>query len=82
MSFSSAMELPKDLEKGTIVLTALGRQELHIENHKGLLEFEPDCIRVLCRKGRITIRGEGLWIRYYDREDIHVTGTIQEIEYS
>jgi sporulation protein YqfC len=82
MSFQSAMELPKDLEKGLVVLTAFGKKELHIENHRGILEFDPACIKVLSKKGRITISGEHLWIRYYDKEEIYIVGQIREITYS
>ncbi|MCI8514796.1 MAG: sporulation protein [Lachnospiraceae bacterium] len=79
MSFQSAMELPKDLERGLAVLTVFGDGELHVQNHRGILAFDSNCIQILSRKGRIAISGERLWIRYYDREEIHVIGQIRGI---
>lgn len=79
MSFQSAMELPKDLKRGLAILTLFGDGEIHVQNHRGILSFDPDCIQILSREGRITLSGERLWIRYYDKEEIHIIGQIREI---
>ena len=81
VSFVSALELPQDLCLGAAVITALGYRELTIENHKGILEYGPECIRVLSGMCRIKITGKNLVISYFNRETMKIEGRICEIIY-
>ncbi|QNM06918.1 YabP/YqfC family sporulation protein [Qiania dongpingensis] len=80
-SLVSALELPQDLCLGAAVITALGCRELTIENHKGILEYGPECIRVLSGMCRIKITGCDLVISYFNREAMKIEGRIREIIY-
>ncbi|MCD2491024.1 YabP/YqfC family sporulation protein [Lacrimispora sp. NSJ-141] len=80
-SLVSALELPQDLCLGAAVITALGCRELTIENHKGILEYGPECIRVLSGMCRIKITGSDLVISYFNREAMKIEGRIREIIY-
>lgn len=54
----SAMDLPKDVIQNASVITILGRNELCIENYRGIIEYTDTLIRVQTRAGQIrgTIR--------------------------
>ena len=77
----SALELPQDLCLGAAVITAIGCRELTIENHKGILEYSPECVRILSGMCRIRITGNNLMISYFNRESMKIEGRICEIIY-
>ncbi len=76
-----ALELPKDLCLGAAVITAVGCMELTVENHRGLLEYSPECIRILSGMCRIHISGEDLVIAYFGRDAMKIRGRIRGISY-
>ena len=44
--FFDKLHLPKDITQGAFILTAIGNNELYIENYKGILEYTTQCIRI------------------------------------
>ena len=58
----SAMDLPKDVIQNASVITILGRNELCIENYRGIIEYTDALIRVQTRAGQIRIQGKRLRI--------------------
>ncbi|MCI8505377.1 MAG: sporulation protein [Lachnospiraceae bacterium] len=76
-----ALELPKDLCLGAAVITAVGCVEMTVENHRGLLEYTPECIRILSGMCRIHICGEHLVISYFGRDAMKIKGRIRSISY-
>ena len=70
----SAMDLPKDVIQNASVITILGRNELCIENYRGIIEYTDTLIRVQTRAGQIRIQGKRLRIQYYTNAETKVTG--------
>ena len=81
MSFQSALELPKDLEKGLLLLTAFGQKEVHIENHGGITGFSSDRIDIRYKNGSLVLIGMDLKIEHYDSDELEINGFIQEISF-
>ena len=54
----SAMDLPKDVIQNASVITILGRNELCIENYRGIIEYTDALIRVQTRAGQIRNSGK------------------------
>lgn len=54
------MDLPKDVIQNASVITILGRNELCIENYRGIIEYTDALIRVQTRAGQIRIQGKRL----------------------
>ncbi|MCI5621464.1 MAG: YabP/YqfC family sporulation protein [Lachnospiraceae bacterium] len=76
-----ALELPKDLVYHAAIVTITGKQELTLENYKGILEYQTDHISVQTKNCRVTISGKNLRIPYYTNEEMKITGLIQKILY-
>ena len=76
------MKLPKDLILGEPIVTITGREDITVENYRGILEYETERIRLSLRHGQILISGSGLGIEYYTNEDMKISGRIDKIEYS
>jgi len=50
-----------------------------IENHGGILEFTPECVRLRCKSGEIVVSGAELVISDARARSLVVTGRIEAI---
>ncbi|MCI6812585.1 MAG: YabP/YqfC family sporulation protein [Lachnospiraceae bacterium] len=75
------LELPKDILLGASIITALGNRELVIENYKGILDYQEECILLQGKHYRIQIKGKRLRIAYYTKEEMKICGCITEVAY-
>lgn len=77
----SAMQIPADLSYRESVLTFYGGRELYVENYQKILRYEPECICILSKTGRIQIEGSRLMISYYSGEEMKIVGQIQSVRF-
>jgi sporulation protein YqfC len=61
------------------MMLAGGRRAM-IENHTGILEFSPTCVRLMTRQGILVIRGSGLLLTQIRPDALTVRGEIQSID--
>lgn len=80
-ALSEALELPQEAVGGAcIVKLAAGKQAL-IENHKGILSFENTQIVIAAGKGRIVLRGDGLYLAAMSADRLLISGRICSVEW-
>lgn len=79
--FTEMFELPKELVLNTPRLTMVGSRDVMIENHKGIIEFGSERVRISTGSGIVKITGCGLLIREITSEDIIISGIIESIEF-
>ena len=53
---------------------------VYVENFKSIAEYDCNTVKLLTKKGFLSIKGERLEILYYDEEEIAVRGRIISIE--
>ncbi|MDD6193722.1 MAG: YabP/YqfC family sporulation protein [Lachnospiraceae bacterium] len=73
-------EIENPLLLGTIRLTLTGTHCALVENFKGIIEYNDEMVIIQSRKERLTLRGTGLQIPYYTRDEMKVLGAIETIE--
>ncbi len=78
---SKRLGLPADVLAGAPIITATGRNEICIENYKGILEYDDKLIKVQTRMCRVCIEGKHLNILYFTEDEMRITGYIQSISY-
>lgn len=78
---SNRLHLPADVLAGAPIITATGRNELCLENYKGIIEFNDNFIKVQTKACRICIEGKHLNILYFTEDEMRITGFIQAIYY-
>ena len=66
---------------GVPVLHITGREEIRLENYRGIQEYTEELIRIQTRTGQIRLTGKRLNVEYYTNDEMKVTGWIQSIEY-
>jgi sporulation protein YqfC len=59
----------------------VGNSDLVIENYKGVVEYEPERIRLNTGTGVVKITGRMLSIREITSEDVMVSGDIESLEF-
>ncbi|NLC18072.1 MAG: sporulation protein YqfC [Clostridiales bacterium] len=79
--FSKKIHIPTDILAGAPIITATGRNEISLENYKGLIEFIDELIKVQTKQCRICIEGKHLNILYFTEDEMRITGYIQAIYY-
>jgi len=78
---SNHLHLPADIIAGAPIITATGRNEICLENYKGIIEYNGNIVKVQTKACRICIEGKQLNILYFNEDEMCITGYIQAIHY-
>lgn len=73
------VHISKDVLLGTPIVTIIGKTEVHVENIKSLIEYDENMVRVKLKTGMLEIKGRKLLIDYYEEDEIHIRGVIEEV---
>lgn len=76
--FLTAMDLPVELLNDVPRITLIGNNNLLIENHKGIIEYDENIIRLV---SRINILGNQIKVEEINNEEIFITGEITNVEF-
>jgi len=71
----------KDILKNEPILHIVGINRIDVENHRGIIEYTDDRVRIDTKIGMIVIKGRNLLISEIDKYTISVFGKIKNIEY-
>ena len=63
-----------------MLLYFTGSRAAVVENYRSILIFSDEMLRLTGKNTRLTIKGKGLSIEYYDRDNLRVTGQIVSVE--
>jgi len=75
------LEIPKDLVLDLPKITLIGRNEFYLENHRGIIEFSSQRIRINLSRGFLELQGENLEIKALMPDEMKVWGEIRSIKY-
>ena len=75
------IELPQDLNPHLLVVRWIGKTDLLIEQHRGILKYSDNLIRLLNEQGILMIKGHDLEIRRLAESSALICGEIQSIAF-
>lgn len=75
------LEIPEELSTNNPKVTILGFEQVLIENHKGILEYQDYFIRLNTYIGIININGFNLKLDEMTNDDILIKGKIDSIDF-
>ena len=78
---TEALELPKEVVLQMPLICLTGRNELTVENYKGMLEYGEEEIRISTAEGIASIKGRSLCLRRMSAETVVIGGYITGIEF-
>ena len=80
MSITDALELPLDVALDLPKIVLIGNVKINITNHKGIIEYTNELIRINSKIGMIKVTGKSLEIKNVLIEEIAVNGVIENVE--
>ena len=78
---TEALELPKEILLNLPLLTLIGREDVTIENYKGILEYSEDVVRISTAAGVVRLRGKSFCLKQMTAECIVITGSVESLEF-
>lgn len=78
----TALDLPAETEPTVPKLTAVGRSDLLVENHMGVLQYDSAGIRLLTHEGVLEIQGEKLELSELAAGRAYVRGKLALIRFT
>ncbi len=78
---SAAFEIPGEVVLNIPLISLRGREEIVIENYRGIIEYSTEKIRVNTSSGVFRISGEGLLIKCLDADNVIIAGRIDSAEF-
>ena len=76
------LNIPEDISDGLPIVTITGKNEVYVENYKGIIEYENNRIKIQTKCSRIIFQGKNLQIQYYTNVDMKITGELETVTYS
>jgi len=77
----SKLDFPRDISLDLPKIIVIGNREIIIENHKGIIFFETNMVKINSRIGPIMIKGEAFEILFIAETSITISGNFQGISY-
>ncbi|HHZ17600.1 MAG TPA: sporulation protein YqfC [Peptococcaceae bacterium] len=75
------LDLPKEIVYDLPKTTLIGQAQLLMENHRGVIEYRAEKIRIAVNLGEMEITGRDLMIRNISRDEILIEGEIAALKY-
>jgi len=80
-AFTERFEIPADALPGTALLTLTGNRRLHIDRHRGILEYGREFISINCGSIIISVYGVSLELAAMNAAEVLIIGDIQRVEF-
>ena len=80
-NIADALELPQDIVLDLPKITMVGNLQLYVENHKGIIEYTSNQIRIYTKIGILRILGKDLLLKNIVLEEIVIVGEINQVEF-
>jgi len=78
---SEMFELPKEIMLNMPKISLIGNNQMLVENHKGIIEYTAQRIRVNSANGVIRVIGNNMNLKNIAADDIMISGEIKIIEF-
>ncbi|MBD8496712.1 MULTISPECIES: sporulation protein YqfC [Paenibacillus] len=73
-------DLPQDIVSDVPRVSLIGNRKLFVENHRGIVHFSNENMRLSLAKGELEVTGSELVIRGIWTEEICIEGYITEVK--
>ena len=77
---SRALDVPGNIVAGLPRIELIGREELRMEGHKGILAYGPEEIHISGGTLVVQVRGAGLELRAMTPSELLIAGEIRTVE--
>lgn len=75
------LDFPEDISLDVPKFIILGNNQITIENHKGIMSFERNNVKINSKIGTVSIDGEEFEIIFIGEDSITISGKFKGISY-
>lgn len=75
------LEIPQDIALHMPLVHLTGNGRARVENHRGIVEYTPELIRIQAATGLVVIRGRGLMVKELAHDDHRALKLFPDIDY-
>lgn len=72
---------PREVISNVPRITLTGHERLHIEQHRGLIDYDPENIVLRTSCGLMRIAGAGMYFSLYSAGEALITGRIDSVSF-
>ena len=80
-NMTEALELPKEIMLNLPLISLIGREEVTIENYRGILEYSEEVVRIGTAAGVLRLQGKDLCLKQLSAECMVVTGKVESLTF-
>lgn len=80
-NLADLLELPREIVLNLPRLTVIGNRQCCLENHRGVIEYTAETVRLSINGGEMIVRGKELVIRYMAEDEVAMEGEITSVHY-
>lgn len=74
------MDLPREAVENLPSIKIIGSSQVEIENHRGIIEYKQEILKIKSTIGIIEVYGENLIIKEISSEDVIIDGVVSKVE--
>ncbi|NPV26851.1 MAG: sporulation protein YqfC [Firmicutes bacterium] len=74
-------DLPRDIALNLPKVVIIGNIQVFVENHRGIIEYAPEKVRISINRGELEIRGSQLVLRNILADEIALDGKIEAVTF-
>lgn len=78
---TKSLQLPEEILLEKLNIEILGNEKMNIINHKGIIYYSSENIRINSSSGLLSIKGKNLLLSTLISEELIIEGQIESIEY-
>ncbi len=78
---TESLDLPREIVMNVPVVKITGTSEVFVENHRGIIEYTDESLRLNTNSGIIRIGGRNFFIKEISQEEIIISGDIDTLEF-
>lgn len=75
------MQLPADVMMDLPRITMIGQLHIYIENHRGVLQFSTNELRLLLKEGQLLVTGDQFVLKTILPEELLLEGRIDKVTF-
>lgn len=75
------LDVPRDIVMNLPRVVMLGNLQVLVENHRGLVAYEPQRIVLACDGYQLQVVGQELEIGSVDQDQVIITGQIEQLDF-
>lgn len=78
---TKSLSLPEEIMLDKLDIEILGNEKMNILNHKGIIYYSEESIKINTASGLLSVSGENLYLSTLIDSELLITGKILSIEY-